>query len=561
MTGKRIWIGLLVAALLAAGGYYFLFHTQAGASLRGQEATPASGQVAQTGQGQFVPTGADAQQAAPASTVRIQPANTVLGQVSASGNIELIETVDVAMEVSGRVKRILVQVGDQVAAGDVLLTLDTTELERAVRRAELAVESQKNQLEELRSEVTPADIAVAEAELASARENLAQVLAGPTQEEINAARNELAAAQARYQELIAGPSEYELTQLSADLKKKEIALQEAQRAYDQVAWRNDAAASSQAATLQQATIDYEAAAAAYAQATEPATASERADALAAVLNAQHALDLLLQQPTPADIASAEAAVAQTEANLETLKAGPSATDLRAAEIALEQALIDLQEAYEALGKAQVTAPMDGTVLSVNVTPGQQVSQGAVVMTMADTTQLQLTIDVAEVDIPQVSIGQRAEIQVDALIGQQFIGQVTRIAPASDSTSGVVNYPVTIQLLEGPLDQVRPGMTAVATLASQTASEDNEWLVPSNAIQNQNGTPVILVVRNGQTLPVQVTPGRVQGEWTVVQSDELQLGDEVVGSVASFTNQESNFRFGGPGGPIPGGGRALGGGRQ
>jgi multidrug efflux pump subunit AcrA (membrane-fusion protein) len=135
------------------------------------------------------------------------------------------------------------------------------------------------------------------------------------------------------------------------------------------------------------------------------------------------------------------------------------------------------------------------------------------------------------------------------LGRQFQGQVARIAPASDEESSVVNYEVVISLTGDDLTGVRPDMTAVAVLVNTDASAG--WLVPSTALAQEGGATVVTVMRNGQPAKVAVTTGSVQGEWTVVQSTELQAGDQVAGSVASYVDQDAaGFgprNRGGPGG--------------
>jgi multidrug efflux pump subunit AcrA (membrane-fusion protein) len=125
--------------------------------------------------------------------------------------------------------------------------------------------------------------------------------------------------------------------------------------------------------------------------------------------------------------------------------------------------------------------------------------------------------------------------------------VSRIAPTSASADGVVNYPVTIRLDDRNLAGVRPGMTAVATLQGETLKA--EWLVPTSGLQEFEGATTVEVVRDGQRSRVEVIRGAPQGEWTVVQSPELRAGDQVVGQVASFTEQGNNFGGGGPRGPF------------
>jgi len=484
-------------------------------------------------------------------TVAVQPADAIISPVSASGSLELVSQQVVALGVAGTVDGIAVQAGDEVSAGQALITLDSTELERAVKRAELDVQAAQNALDQLSEAAGDAEIGAAQASLVEAQENLADVQAGPDAGEVAAAQSNVSAAWAAYNELLAGASEAELTQLSAELRKAEVAVAEAQDAYNAIAWQNSAGMTSQAADLQSATIDYEAAKAAYEESTAPAGASEIQAALTTAQNAQVSLDELLNSPTAAEIAAAEAQVASAQATLDDLLSGASASEWRSATISMEQALVDLEEAYSNLAAAKVTAPIDGMVLSVEVEAGESVSSGAVAVTLADPTQLELTIDVAEVDIVQVSVGQAATVEIDALPGQDFSGVVENIAPASDSSSGTVNYPVTIRLTSGDLESVLPGMSAVATLETDTASLSGQLLVPTNSIREQDGVSSVIVVRDGVTSAVEVTPGAIQGEYTAVQSAGLQAGDEVLGSVT--TSSSDSGMPGGPGGMPPMGG--------
>ncbi len=530
--GKR-WIIILALLVVAAIGAYLFAKNRLG-SYKTTTTVSAQG-VAVTDQ---------------TSTTQIMPATAVIGQVSASGNIALSNKQYVVLKVSGVVAGINASVGDQVKAGDLLLSLDTTELERTVRRDELSVQAAVNKVKETQAGKTVAEVAAAKASLSSALENLAAVQAGASQEEIAAARSQLASAQASYNDLLAGASQAKLTQLVADVKKADIALHAAQSAYDQVKWRNDVGMTSQASDLQQATVDYESAQAAYAEATAPAGQADLATALSNIQTAQQTLNDLLQKPTAADLTSAQAQVAEAQATLDAALNGDTETAQRDAQISLDQALVDLQEAYTNLANAKLVAPISGSVLEIDLEPGQQGSSGATAVVLADTTRLELTVNVAEADISQVEEGQAADIEIDALPGQTLKGRVSHIAPSSDSSSDLVNYAVTVQLAaDQVLDKVRPGMTAVATIANTNTNLTNGWLVPTDAIQQQNGASFVTVVRNGTGTQVEVTPGTVQGEWTVVQADELQAGDQVVGSLVSQIDQQQQQRFGPPsGGP-------------
>ncbi len=454
----------------------------------------------------------------------------------------------VVLQTEGIITQVLVKPGDQVAKGDLLVALDTTSLERAVRQAELDLAAKQAELDKLVQPAAPDEVAAARASLASAQEKLAELQAGPKAAALAAAQAALTAAQASYQDLVAGKSQAELTQLAADMHKAYITLQNAQEAYNKIAYRGDIGQTQQAIDLQNATIDYDTAKAAYEQATAPPTQGDVQTALKAIKEAQSQLESL--QTTKADLAAAEAEVATAQSNLSTLLNGPTEAERRAAEVAVKQAQLSLDEAKEKLDQARLTAPSAGTIITVSVEVGQQATAGLNALSLADLTALELTINVAEVDIPRVKLGQPAQITIDALPDQTFSGVVSRIAPSSTSEGGVVNYAVTVRLHNLDLADVRPGMTAVATIANKNAEVG--WLVPTNAIKEFEGETTVMVVRNGQRTPVKVTKGASQGEWTEVHSPDLKAGDEVVGKVSSFLQQQNNSGggFRGPFGPPP-----------
>ena len=204
MKNRKVWIGLIALITLVGVGYFL--RADILSLTDGLTSTTAS---AQTPEG-FDPTNI--------TTTAIRPASEAAG-VSAAGNIELSSQRPVVLEVAGIVTQVAVEVGDQVAVDDLLVALDTTDLERAVQQAELNLAEAQAQLDELLDSADAAEVASAEASLASAQQNLAEVEAGPSEAELASAEATLASAQASYQELLDGPSEAELTQLSAELEK------------------------------------------------------------------------------------------------------------------------------------------------------------------------------------------------------------------------------------------------------------------------------------------------------------------------------------------------------
>ena len=570
---KILWFFLIlvIALALVGGGYVAAVGSPQEAWNRVQALLPGGGQATQTAATTAAPLAGDNAAADPtasfaamtpeeleAATTQVRAASDVTGQVSAAGNIRLASQQYVAMETDGIVQEVPVRVGDDVKAGDLLAALDPADAETAVERSLLNLASAQLSLEKLYDETDPADIASAEADLESAQEKLAELLNGPNARELSATRSSAAAAWAKYNDLLAGPSDAKLTQLSTNMRKFEVALNEARRDYEKVAWRPDVGQTPQSAAMEKATIDYENAKAAYDEATAPASTGDTQSALSQAQSAEKQLEDLLDGASAAEIAAAEAQVASIESKLVDLRAGPDANGLESAQIAVDKAFLDLEDAAAALAATRLLAPVDGTILAVNLTVGQRIGSGSSAVTLARRDNLELEVNVAEVDVSDISLGQPAEIALDALPGVAFAGEVVVVAPAAESQSGVVNYPVTIRLLN-PDNRVRAGMTAVATLVNETAATG--WLVPATAVREGGGGARVIVLRDGAPTPVEVTVGTRQGEWVVVDSPELSADDRVVGTTATFINEENQVRFGPPGtGGTQGGGFRPGGGQ-
>lgn len=489
-------------------------------------------------------------------TVTLRAADALVGQISASGSIAPVDTEHIVLEVDGAVQEVLVNAGDTVTVGAPLLRLDTSDLELAVLQAELDVATAQNSLAQLQEPADATKLVEARANLESAQQALADARKPATATELAAARASVAAAWAKYNDLKAGASADELVKLEANLRKAEIAMQEAQRNYDKVKWAGDAGMTAEAAALQKATIDYEAAKADYAVSSAPANAADLQAAISQAQEAQQQLDDLLARPDAAAIAAAEAQVAAAQTRLDDLLQGASDLEIEAATIKLQSALVTLGQARQQLAKATITAPIAGSVLAVNATKGEQARAGAEVATLADLRQLELTVYVAEVDINKVALQQRAEVALDALPGRALSGTVTRIAPVNSGGSGAVSYAVTLAL-DGDLTGVLPDMTAVARFRDENLT--GGWLAPTSALQRDGDATTLPVLRDGVITHISVTTGAVQGEWTVVYGDALREGDQVVGAVRipSAQNQAPNTIIQGGGLP-PGPPRVFGG---
>jgi HlyD family secretion protein len=418
--------------------------------------------------------------------------DTIEATVSATGSIAPEAEVTLTFESGGKVTEILVEKGQMVKAGDPLAELETTSLELQVAQAQATLALNEAKLQQTMKKADAGDIATAEAELASAQANYEKVKAGPTEDELIVAK--------------------------ADMEKAAIALQKAQAEYDQVAWRPGVSALPQSAALQQASIDYERAKANYEQIAQPPTASELKSAWAQVVQAQTNLDKLRKNPEPEDVAIAQAQVDQAQAQLE--------------------------EAQLKLKKAVITAPLDSVVASLGAKVGEMVSSGTPMVVLVDVSQFHIDVEIDEIDISQIAVGQEVLITLDALPEAEIAGHVEAIAPtASSADGGVVSYVVTVAIepADAPL---RPGMSTNTTIT--TTRNENVLLVPNRYIQIDRESGKMYVERleeDGLTSRVEIETG-MRSEFDSEVVAGLEEGDTVV--LRSLSGRERLERtFGSP----------------
>ncbi len=238
----------------------------------------------------------------------------------------------------------------------------------------------------------------------------------------------------------------------------------------------------------------------------------------------------------ADTAVADAQDSLTAAEQALANTGPGSLnlELKQQQVASAQAALDNAEA--ALGNATVVAPFDGIVSQVNVDAGQTVSAGTVAIVIVDPSDVEMSATVDEIDVPQVQVGQKVAVSLDALPNDEFSGVVSSISLIGNSQSGVVSYPVTINLTDPSGVLLRQGMSATATITTQEV--DNVLLVPAAAISGSSTNPRVTVMVNGAPEVRAVKVGQSNGTSTEVVSG-LNAGDEVVITSTTSTSSSSS----------------------
>lgn len=168
----------------------------------------------------------------------------------------------------------------------------------------------------------------------------------------------------------------------------------------------------------------------------------------------------------AQVAEAEANVAAAEAELAyQRRTGANQDHLASAQAEIDRTLALVDQAKATLAQARLYTPISGTVITVDVTPGEIANPGQTFIVIADLDHLRIeTTDLSERDIPAVQAGQSASVFIDAL-EESFQGKVVDIARQSETVGGDVTFTVTIELDRQPAN-LRWGMSAEVEIQTE-----------------------------------------------------------------------------------------------
>jgi multidrug resistance efflux pump len=297
-----------------------------------------------------------------------------------------IQEVRLGSKIGGRVCEVLVFEGDRLQAGQVLVRLETPELEAQREQLQARVQEAESALEKARNGVRQEEKDSARAALEAAQAKLKRLKAGSRAEEIRQSRSDLESA-------------------TADTRLYKEDFERAERVYRSAAMPR---------------ADYDRARAVY----------ERATGKSASIKAH--LDMLLAGTRPEEIEEAEAEVRKAEANLRLQLAGTRSEDLAAAEATVAEARGKLHEVEANLREAAVVAPEPAVVEVLSVRKGDLVAANQPILRVLRTADLWVKVYVPETEISKLQLDQHVTLTVDGR-PERFEGTVRQINSASEFT--------------------------------------------------------------------------------------------------------------------------------
>jgi len=439
--------------------------------------------------------------------------------VAESGVLEPLRKVEVKSKIAGRILSLDVEAGDVVHKGQLIARIDPVEVESSLRQTEAQLRAAIARLEQakLLSGYQPADTAA----------------------QIEQARNAVRTAEIRYQQALReAQTQPEVTQ--AAIEQAEASYQsaidnlnlllkvthpqlrtDAQAAVDEArAQRDDARRQLERQKqllakgfvsqreVDLATTQLTAAEARLQQAEQRLQTLEeqlrlqRAEAESRVKQAKATLDQARAQAKRdelklREVETARAALEDARMRLKLAEANRVQLPVREKEVLQAQAAVEqlqsaLKEARTRLADTTIRAPMSGVVTQRYIESGELVTSGVATFSsgmplvqIADLSRMRIKLQVNEVDIGKVQVGQKVEIRLDALRDEVFEGRVRKVAPASSVTQqgapggAVIKFPVEVEI-EKPDPRMKPGMSAKCRIIVER--RQNVLRLPKEALQ-------------------------------------------------------------------------------
>ncbi len=459
------WLVIVIILAGAGGGYYYYRQTA---------------------------TTAEAANATPLQTATVKRGSIVIS-ADGTGSVISENQAQLGFENSGVLAQLNVAVGDTVKKGEVL-----------------AISEPSDSAATIQSKLTSARLAVLQAQ-----QNLASLTSG-TANAVSLAQlqSDLAAKQVSVYDSQSTLSDYENTRAAMNWKHcDDDTIESKYESYQAALHRWNASAHLTNSTEYQQMMT---ALSVYNWCNSVYSEEEKAAADANITSTQAAIQLLQSQ------------IAEDQAEIASLQSGGSSDSL---DIQIAQAQLDNAQASLAVVQAEsltetITAPFDGTILSISNSVGDSVGTTKFI-TMADLSQPYLEVLLDETDLENVAIGYEASVTFDALPNQTFTGKVVAINPSLSNAFSVTAIQTTVKLdpsTTGDPQSLPIGLSATVEVISAQAQD--VLLVPVEALhQLSAGNYAVFVMQNGTPILKTVDVGLEDYTYAEIKSG-LNEGDVV-----------------------------------
>jgi multidrug efflux pump subunit AcrA (membrane-fusion protein) len=401
----------------------------------------------------------------------------VPANIRANGILLPVQQMELSFGTDGFIQNVEVEVGEFVNLGQVLISLDSTEVELALQRAEAdlaAAQANYDLVMAGKPTEQEAAIAAANLEVIAPQQSLAAVYADADLAAAQAlqavvdAQKAVADTQRALNNMGAAANQTTIDAAFANMILAKDKLDKAEDDYEP--WRNKPENNTTRAALLSKVADakqvYDATVRKYngyiGSTNDLDLAQAEADlalAQAQLANAEEDYKNLKDGPDPDEIALAEARVADAQARLTLAESGgPTTEQLSLARAQVDSARAGLEIAQSQFDRMVITAPYDGIISVVDANQGEWARPDEMMVEVLDTARWRIeTKNVGELQIGQVALGQEVQVKVNAFKNETLVGTVEAISPVAVVQQGDTTYTLTIEIEPTTLN-LWPGMT-------------------------------------------------------------------------------------------------------
>jgi len=468
-------------------------------------------------------------------------------EISETGQLQRGEEINLSFKASGRIKKIYVEVGEEVEAEDVLVEIDATDINIQLQEAKASLSLAQAELDKLLTGASPEEIKVSQTVLDNkqiALDEANQGLEEANEDALNSLEDSYLEA---YNSENMADSIQETYFTGDDWNETRVKEKEGEieKAVSQI---SDSLDSAKLESTQE-NIDL--------------TLSQVLVQLSVISDALKVIRQICEKPDYSNVVSSTDKISldTQRKNINTALANltDSQQEIDSAKLAIESAEGELQKAqdeltlltspprqedvdlYEAkVTKAQsqvdrlenqlqetfLKAPIKGQITNIKKRVGETVAAASqdIVMVLLPDVPFTIELDVYEEDIVKINIGNPVDISLVAFPNQIFKGKLISIEPAEELIEGVVYYKISIipeRLPEG----VKPGMTADVTI--KTSLKENVLIIPEDALQEKDGRQIVEVFKNRNSELREIQLGVAGSDDMVEVLSGLEEGEKVI----------------------------------
>lgn len=446
----------------------------------------------------------------------------IVSAVLASGKTKAVDNVDLGFEKSGKVVGAYVEVGEKVAAGDVLIKLDSSELEAdlAQAKARLAGENATSGSDAVAiSDAYAAGNATLYSVEAVAQNALGAYLDqffedpgedntnfSPSYQKVDGSEVYFSV---KYNDRIAINQKRRAIKELMDNWTSEMAAQPTVEAKLDLAHKNLTEVRALIDLIATVVFQFE---------------SSNSDTVSVVAGFKNDVSVARTNIVAAvsDIVAAREKINEAQsAQLVSSGENNGISSQEASKLAIKA---EIQSINAQIEKTIMRAPFAGTVTKQDVEKGEIVSAGEVIVSIISQDNLEIESNISEVNIGKITVGNRVEVTFDAFPGESYEGTVTYIDPGETLIDSVVNYKVKVAL-DSVDSKIKSGLTV--NLKIETGRVAAVVAVPMFAISETEIGDIVTLYKNGATEDVKITTGLLGEDGFVEVLSGLTEGDKVV----------------------------------